>query len=202
MIMNTSKEKDTKNDYIILCSQRSGSHLLATLLNSHSDISCSGESGEKMDELKYIKDNINGRIVMYNRTKNLEQLDNVKILHLVRNPYDTARSRWVNSLQSKDAKHDVFESHYREDKEFNITIDEKEIKKLSSNINKEQSKFRNLIKNKPHREINYDEITRGECISKLDEETTTKILNFLEVKDHHPLVTKLKKPKWNFKNIN
>jgi len=181
---------DTYN-YIILCSQRSGSHFLATLLNSHPDIACYGESGEKMTELVNATGRVKGYILMYNRVKDFSLLDNIKIIHLVRNSYDTARSRWVNSQKK-------FPSHLTEDVEFSVKIHVREVIKLANEIEKLHNKFRELIKNKPHIEVSYDDLTGGRSKNTISKPNTKLLLDFLGV-EYSKLSTELKKPKWTFK---
>lgn len=180
-----------KLDYIILCHQRSGSHLLCTLINSHPDIACIGETNEKMPELYNAKGKIVGKIEMYNRVKDITKYKNVKIIHLIRNPYDTARSDWINCTKK-------FPAHVKEKSSFEIKLNKKEIEKRAIGIEEMHNKFKNLIKNLNHIEIHYDDLSKNKSVSEINESIEYKILDFLNV-SYSKLSTNLKKPKWIYK---
>lgn len=183
-------------DYIILCTPRSGSHVLATMLNSHPDIACIGESNERMPELIHSSGKIKGKIIMYMRTDYEGVFDNVKIIHLVRDTKEIARSRIINSSRK-------FDSHYTKQHEFSFTINPDEVNKMSKNLANDIDSFRKKIKDKPVLEIKYSELTDGgKSVETLNKKTSDKILNFLEVDKDYKLVTNLKKPIWNLVNTN
>lgn len=180
-----------KLDYIILCHQRSGSHLLCTLLNSHPDIACLGESSEKMPELTLSEGKVVGKIIMYNRAGRIKRFTGVKIIHLIRDPLTTARSHWVNCTRK-------FLPHTKQDVTYQIELDSKEIEKRARGIDRVQKQFRNKIQGLPHIEISYEAMTGGKSVSEINESLERYILSFLGV-PYHKLYTELKKPKWIFK---
>ncbi len=89
-------------DFLIVCQQRSGSHMLASALNGHPNISCSGEL-DIVDTLIVPSDGeCKGAILMYNRWKAFgTRYTANKLIHLVRDPEALAYSRMANSQSKK-----------------------------------------------------------------------------------------------------
>lgn len=183
----------TNDDYMILSTQRSGTHLLATLLNSHPKIACYGENREKLPELLKSEGKIRGRIVMYNRFKGYRSrndINKIKIIHLIRNPFDVARSRWVNSQKK-------FPGHVREKRDYSIELNYKKIYEMEKVIREEQNRHRTIIKNTDYIEIKYEDISGGRDVVEVDNAATRKILDFLGA-DRRKLIATIRKPNWKF----
>jgi hypothetical protein len=90
-------------DFVIVCGQRSGSHLLASLLDSHPDITCWGEAGRPRDILngRPATGSVRGAIVMYSQRGRLQSIRYNKVIHLTRNPEVCARSQAASSALRK-----------------------------------------------------------------------------------------------------
>jgi len=142
--------------FVIFTTQRSGSHMVSSALNSHPDIHCVGET-ENIAPLSQVY----GEIKHYNQNPDLSRYD--KIIHLLRNPEDVAKSR-----QSQRIKHDP---HNFGEQEHEIhKLDKEQVKVESRRIAELQRVARKQAKNAL--EVTYEEIVA---------EGYDKILDFLGV---------------------
>lgn len=92
--------------FVIICHPRSGSHLLASFLDSHPGIECDGEIGQKTDGLRKLEPDdlkLRGGIVMDGRLGRLSSIQPVprQFIHLVRDPKSNARSELLNAATGK-----------------------------------------------------------------------------------------------------
>ena len=177
-----------KNDYLIVCNSRSGSHLLCTLLNSHSKIACLGEDGEKMDILKNARGEKTGHIVFNRQFMRFAKIQRSnKIIHLTRDPLKIAISRYIFNHTN------VRPRHFTETVYIHSNLDMNTIKKDVIIIKSEEEEIRHILKKYNSIEITYEEMTNDKNIKKLNKETTKKLLDFLDV-EYETLTTKLIKP--------
>ena len=82
-------------DFLIVAKGRSGTHMLASYLNSHPEIGCEGEWGkeDKKIPIDQVSGRLRGCIVMYNVMKEIwGWLPRPQVLHLIRNPETNAVS--------------------------------------------------------------------------------------------------------------
>lgn len=161
-------------NFIIFSTQRSGTHMLQSALNNHSQISCVGEvkinwkkNMDKLDETK-----ITGCIVQLSQREDIRKLKPNKIIYLKRNPQDIAKSQ-IGMKKSKELgkkgiiKHDMIRpktplTFYINKKQFNkrVEIVKYQQKRIIEEI--EKSKLPYII-------VDYENIDYN------------KIFNFLEV---------------------
>jgi len=183
-------------NFIILAHQRTGTHLLATALNSHPNIYCTGETreapSENMNNISAV-----GRIIMYNQLYGqFDETKKSKIIHLTRNPRDTAMSNIANLGDA------VFPSHkahfYKKEKPRYCSIDKCHIDKKTEEIGGYMVSVRKALKSINHLEITYEELTNGKSIKKLPKKPAKKILDFLGVK-YKTLTTNLVKSPYKIK---
>jgi len=178
-----------KRDYLIVCNSRSGSHLLCTLLNSHSKIACVGESDEIINELKNARSEKTGRIV-FNRQflRFSDRHKSNNIIHLTRDPEKIAISRYIFNHTN------VRPRHFTKPANIHSKLDKRVIEQDTVVIKNEDEKIREILKSYNSIEISYEEMTNDINIKELNKETAKKLLDFLEVR-YETLTTKLYKPK-------
>ena len=189
-------------DVIIFSTQRSGSHLLQDLLNSHPDINIRGEiflhyrKGIKLHP--HVEGKVNIAILQYSQLESFYELGGdlkkIKIIHLLRNPLDVAISRLQLKVDREIDKN--ISAHHRSTrkKEYGKRgiIDEglidSEIKRIELSYNSQKE----LLKNIDHLEINYEDFTNGGNNTEyLNDDIAKKILNYLNLKYHDRLHTTL-----------
>ena len=177
-----------KHDYIIVCNSRSGSHLLCTLLNSHSKIACTGETDEEMDELKNAQGENIGCIVFNRLFLRGRWKETNKIIHLTRDPLKMAISRYVFNHTSSRPRHST------ELIDIRCNLDMNAIKKDAKMITEEEIEIRRILKNCNSIEVSYEEMTNDKNIKELNQKITKKLLDFIDV-EYETLTTNLVKPK-------
>lgn len=199
-------------DFLIVCGQRSGSHLLGTLLNSHPDICCRGEIWQARD--KFLPVNVHpkpmqilGGILMYSKGKNgdeitaIETLENYiscgRVIHLKRDPLEMARSRYVQ-VRMKQAE--AGGAHLlRGNNRFLVKFDSPpndELKRQAAVIEAQRREVDGYLKVNGFKimDLDYDKVTRGgQDIDGLNYHTAGQLLRFLQIKKYVPLVTDLQK---------
>lgn len=184
-------------DYIIYCRPRSGSHLLATLLNSHPDIACFGETcDEGLEELRNTRGKIEGAIYFYHQERNLSK--ERKIIHLTRKPIDIATSEYIFNFTDRKKEDSPFrpENLYKERK-IKQSLDSNFIAKKAEQISNITIAEKEKMKNMSNvLEISYEEMTDNQNIEILKQNIADKILDFLGV-EKRQLSTKLIKAELN-----
>lgn len=195
--------------FTILAAQRSGTHLLATLLDSHPELRCYEEVllrslayDERNKELgerhPLLMKEHEGGIVMYNHfvaadedTKN--KIVSGKIIHLTRDMDNILRSLY--GIYHKDKFNT--QSFYKEEKEIFVPEPPKHWKgKQKKNINEMKERaFERIPDGKNRLEVTYKWLTGGESITELPKEKAKVLCEFLGVKSHK-LTTDFRKPKY------
>lgn len=168
-------------DFFILTAQRSGSHMLASALNSHPSISCEGELGRPDDVIKSSKGEVKGAILMYRHWHMFgDQFTARKILHLVRDPYNIARSRLANEQDKKQKKWE-HEAHFREKVSREFELDGKMLGEVRDAVKDETRRIRNDLRQTLHMEVSYEELTGDVSVTEIPQEVSDKLTSFLEV---------------------
>lgn len=188
---------DPSFDFLILTTQRSGSHMLASALNSHPSISCEGEitsRGVSTDDsvIEPSAGETRGAILMYNRWHTPGKFPASKIIHLVRNPCNTAQSRVANE-QSKKLKGREHRAHYWKKVTREFEIGRKVLRETENDIKNEIYRMRKEIQRTSHMEISYEELTGNTSITQVPQESADRISAFLGV-PVAPLIVDLVKP--------
>lgn len=197
-------------DFLIVCGQRSGSHLLGTMLNSHPDICCRGEIWQARD--KFLPVNVHpkptqilGGILMYSKGKNgeeitaIETLENYidcgRVIHLKRDPLEMARSRYVQVLMKMaeaGGAHSI-----RGNKRNKIEIEplpDDELKRRAAVIEAQRMEVDGYLRAHEIKTMNvdYKRLTSGgQDVDSLNYHTAGQLLRFLQIKKYIPLVTDL-----------
>lgn len=188
--------------FVILGALRSGTHLLGTLLNSHSQLTCYDECFAynpelvlKQKPMKEIKDN-EGFILLYNHL--LNRMDNKRkkmllneftILQMVRNDID----KHALSLYYLN-KDDNIPTHSKENTNINYDegIDISKQKQLIQRRHKQVNNYLHTNK-KAKLTISYEWMTHGgKNINVLDKDISIMICDYLKIK-REKLTTELKK---------
>ena len=180
-------------DFVILTTQRSGSHMLSSALNSHPNISCEGELGVRDEVVPPSEGEVKGAILMYNRWHTLgKRFSATKIIHLVRNPVNTAKSRLANSQDKKENK-GKHKAHYRKKASREFELNGKRLKEVKAHIVTEIRRMRATIQPILHIEGSSEELTGDASVAQLPQEVSDRLTAFLEVSSA-PLTTDLVKP--------
>lgn len=195
--------------FTLLAGQRSGTHLLATLLDSHPDLRCYEEVllrtlaydernaalGEKHPLLMKGHE---GGIVMYNHfvaadedTK--DRIVENKIIHLTRNLDNMVYSLY--GINHKD-KFNV-KSFYKKEKEIFVPKPpERWVENKKEDIRTMRRKaFKRIPDDKNVFTISYEKLTGNESIEGISKEKATPVCEFLGVKPYK-LTTEFRKPKY------
>ena len=164
--------------FIILAHQRTGTHLLATALNSHPDIVCSGEEGEEIKENALVK----GKIVMYNQLHGkFEDNIGLRIIHLLRDPRDTAISEILNDRDKEENEN--HDAHYYKKEPLRYSeIDEFYLKNKTEKIDGYMKNVSEVLLPLDYIEVRYEELTKGKEVRQIPKKPAKEILHFLGVK--------------------
>ena len=180
-------------DFLILTTQRSGSHMLASTLNSHPDISCEGEVGREDAVIVASPGSISGAILMYSGWRTFgKRFEASKIIHLTRNPANTAKSRLANSQDKKKGKSRLG-AHFFEAVDREVTISEKRAGEVEADIRSSINRMRLAIDDIPHIEVSYEDLTGDASVTEIAVDVSRRLTSFLEV-SHAKLTTTLVKP--------
>jgi hypothetical protein len=163
-------------DFVIFCQGRSGSHLLATALDSHPEVACDGENeGDSVIKPHASKkaNVLRGRIVTYQQAKHLDLIKPTKIIYLVRDPFYCALSmvrnitkRWEDDLLPIH----MLEKWYRQTKEQQDSF-------------RYQLSERACLDNTSVLEMSYSELTAGgHAVRAIPSTVTRKICRFLGIR--------------------
>lgn len=185
--------------FIILTNQRSGSHLLNTILDSHPELSCYGEIElHKNKRLEELGEN-EGAVYHYDQYLRLPQpkknlIRNAKIINLVRNNLNNvARSgiilgKYKEKLGAK--------AHYHEDAVIRHPEFPKEEIDIAKNyVLEKRRKALNELWDCEMFTLSYEMLTKDETLSLLPKEQSAPLFRYLGVE---PVDIKidLKKPKY------
>ena len=174
-------------DFLIITQPRSGSHMLATALNGHSQISCTGEIRNPRDFIKPTEGEILGGILHYSPEGDITAK---KYIYMKRDI--TERSRSVDRLHQIKHNETDPKFHFLEPK----TLDVSSIvyKQSTFDICKERTaQLEEFLLDKDHITVTYEEITGNKSITEIPEAVGRKITEYLGVK-YEPLKPLTVKP--------
>jgi hypothetical protein len=186
-------------DFVIVCHQRSGSHLLASFLDSHPSLCCLDEAGAHLYNDTPCKDwDFRGRIFMYNNFLKRKELIKIpRFVHLTRKLRATAFSCCRNSSlrQQHGVLHKAFllngDSKQKRVQDFEAPS--KSMRTRSWQIKKQRSRVSYKLRKLDVHKIRYEEMTEdSNSVSVMPPEIADRLCEFLGVKPA-PLTTKLVK---------
>jgi len=171
-------------DFVIFSKGRSGTHMLASFLNSHPMISCEGEF-EKFDLKVQIKSRclMHGAIFMYNVQQFAELGPRPKVIHLTRDPKTNALSfaRQQKRLNLRRAgETDLPGAEFKIPSIVHI--------RLADALRRQQDVMRKVLIRCRYRmaEVTYEEITEGGEATVMPEAVGRRLCRFLGV-TYHPM---------------
>ena len=193
-------------DFSIVSHVRSGSHLLATAMNSHPQICCQGELLQVLMEphksyapIVAIADGtINGGIIMYEHWHLAQALGLVgsKSIHLTRNPGNVALSYIRNNehLRMYGARHNphVWRNSSAVAAMRHFPVDEALLVERTKQVENAQKKFRMLVPPAAI-EVTYEELCSDRDVHSLDQTAANRISEFLQVPGGRNMITPLQK---------
>ncbi len=171
--------------FYILSFQKSGSHMLASALDSHPDIQCTGETEGKYKWLGSTTGKVYGSIIhsgdVLKKNNPRASIDDVeKIILLLRD-----HSKRQHDMGLKD--------HYLSPTTVQKREQPQHFSKTLNKINKAQEDMKHHIKNKDHIVVDYDDLTNNKDIRIVDDFHTKLICDFLDV-DICPLTPAFYRP--------
>lgn len=194
-------------DVIILSTQRSGTHLLQSMLGAHSRVQTRGEfilqfrrkraAGIDAPELEPAELTgyrfrrrpgfVNLGIVMYGQIKEYEALCqpllSTKIIHLIRDPQHVARSQ-LQMKRDRDVLGDKYRAHYhvRDAAMLPPVVAHPEEHELAEKIRASQAYHLDLLEGKPDVfTISYEEICQDRQVRQFDEKLAARLFAFLDL---------------------
>jgi Sulfotransferase family len=192
-------------DFAIVCHQRTGSHLLATALDSHPEIHCQGELLQLLLEPHKLYASVcqvatgakNGAIIMYNQWEIALALGLVprKIIHLQRNPRRTAYSCIRNELHlslhgPRHRPHALRASGAQDARDY--PVDEKQLSDWERLIARAQQEFGRVLP-ADCLDISYEELCLDRDVQQLEPAPVRRLIDFLGVASVGDLTTSLAK---------
>jgi hypothetical protein len=192
-------------DFSIVSHVRSGSHLLATAMNSHPQICCQGELLQLLMEphkpyapvSELATGTVNGAIIMYEHWHLAAALGLIprKLIHLTRNPRKTALSFIRNNehLKMHGAQHNPHawrvSSGLLEMRDY--PVDEELLVQRIAQVEDAQQRFRRLLPS-PAIEVTYEELCSDLDVHSIDQKAANRISGFLQVRSEK-MITPLQK---------
>jgi hypothetical protein len=165
-----------KFDFVIFTPGRAGSHLLASLLNSHPDIACEGEFGrpDSLINPDDLSGNLHGCILSFAQRNMLLEWNPMRVIYMTRSSEGGADSYAKNVIRYRARK--AGEAY---DPDPPVTDNQR----LSTIRNLDSIHFvsRNLLKTFNYLELSYEELTGNTNISWMPTSIAHKVCNFLGV---------------------
>jgi LPS sulfotransferase NodH len=176
-------------DFAIVATQRSGSHLLATALNSHPDIACVGEVAREELTIGEVSGRVRGCILMYNHLDHFKSVSPERVIHLIReNTSALAWSRIENNVAKKVALRggETHRPHRIRDEEWRARcpVQASRVRLVAHRIAKASDENRRWLQSrgKPLLELTYEEISDGgRDVSVIPPLAAMKVTDFLGV---------------------
>jgi hypothetical protein len=168
--------------------------MLASALNGHPNISCSGELNIEDTFIVPSGGECKGAILMYNRWSSFEtQYTANKLIHLVRDPETVSCSRMANS-QSKKKLCTEHRAHFRAsvDREFEISAEK--LKEMTTYAKAINNRMRKKLSGLDHIEVSYEELTGNVSVTTINRASANRLTKFLGVPEMDLVVTDLVKP--------
>jgi len=173
-------------DFCILAKGRSGTHMLASALNSHPQIACEGELWK--NTIKSVKEQsqVRGVIIMYNVRRQITAFEIGRVIHMVRNPEANATSfvrqqRRLNARRAGLSEETINQKFGRA-----FRLEASALERKAAEIAMESDRIRRWLRNRRpivrSVEASYDELTRdGREITNISETLAAPICRFLGV---------------------
>ena len=193
-------------DFSIVCHPRSGSHFLATAINSHSQIHCQCELLQILTEphkayaamCEIATGPVNGAIIMYENWHLAAAMSIIprKLIHLTRDPRNTALSFIRNDehLLAYGARHNPHA--WRNSSEplemRNYSVDEMRLAERAALVRESQHAFNSSLP-QPRLEITYEELCADHDVHTIDQKAADRIIDFLQVSRGGQMITALRK---------
>jgi hypothetical protein len=191
-------------DFAIVCHQRSGSHFLATAINSHPEVHCQGELLQLLIEpdkayaavCHVATGTVNGAIIMYDQwiMANVLGIVPPKVIHLLRDPRRTALSVIRNEASSRDPWYDPHRYRHvpgipaaREP-----SIGAAGLAAWTAYIQHQQNEFHRSLP-ASRLQVTYEELCGDRDVHAIDPGVANQIVDFLGVSRRDHLVTLLRK---------
>jgi len=181
-------------DFLIVCHQRSGSHLLASFLDSHLEICCLGERADHCCKEWTLR----GRIFMYGTFLRQQKLllETTKFILLTRDEDKQAFSTVRNSSLRKQHG-DRYKAHLKkpdplQSMTWNFEAPEKMLSRIKTRIRADGNQVRELIDGRSTISVTYEEMTRNRNVSTMPEKLTRRIMEYFGL-PYRKLTTDLKK---------
>lgn len=174
-------------EFLIFTAGRAGSHLLATLLNSHPDIACEGEFS-KVDSIidpDELSGSLSGCILPFTNREMLGRFKKSKVIHMVRDPDTGAESYLQNVIRYRLRK-------AGQEIPLNPDVTAVQIQAWAMRLREIQRESRRLMNGRTLLEITYDELTGGENIDTMPTEISDRVCDFLGVAQR-TLTTEMRK---------
>jgi LPS sulfotransferase NodH len=183
-------------DFLIVCHQRAGSHLLASFLDSHLEICCLGENGSPFCCRDWT---IRGRIFMYGSFLRQQKLllETPKFILLTRNIEKQAFSAVRNSSLRKQHG-DRYKAHLktpdpRQSMTWNFKAPEKMLARIKTRIRADGNQVRELIDGRSTIDVTYEEMTHcNRNVASMPEKLTRRMMEYFGL-PYRKLTTDLKK---------
>ena len=183
-----ARKDPDKLDFVIVSQARSGSHMLATALDSHPDIACGGEVNAN-DQIGSTFGYVLGCLVkgaMLHRLKGFKG----KYIHLTRKPEDIAASI-QNSWQAQGEKPDTIAMKPQRIKRKREPFTEKQLQM----VRERDEPINTLFAMTDCLTIDYDEMVLDrECIE-IPEDVGRRLTDYLGV-DYQPLRPQTRRPEY------
>ena len=174
-----------KYDFLLLAGKRTGSHMLASMLNSHPYLSCEGEFGNENDTVTIHarEDGIQGCIIHY---RQLRKVQAPKHIHLIRDPLLNAISLARTVARQSGSRFSEYAAHYvkgDEPRNQEIIPDQAVIVARVKNIERQRAKARAWFEKtgKNLLEVSYEDITGGRSVEVMPWKTGREICQFLGI---------------------
>jgi len=176
-------------DFIILSLPRSGSHMLASALDSHPEISCEGEY-EMIDKIPigHTRKQIHGCIVQaYHIRREIAPISiPTKIIRIKRPLVQIVASRFLNSIDGTNS-----DQHTEPVKKEGISHTLKF--KVWNDLLHDSLALDEFTASNPALTVSYNDMCKGKDARKIEHETALRICDYLEV-TRAPLIPATYKP--------
>ena len=179
-------------DFVLITTERSGSHLLMSLLSSHPLIRTHGEillNGRVPRRIEGRKVGATIHYGQWKRRPSAIDFKKTKVIHLLRDPRGVALSQARNRIDQR-IHGDRHRAHFRvgdEPPEI-YEVDLEAIEKRTINIAAQQKEFTRMLRRKTVYTVTYEELTRNQSIETAPEGFARPLLDFLGV-EHRRLRT-------------
>lgn len=163
-------------DFVIFTPGRAGSHLLATLLNSHPDIACEGEFGrpDSLIDPENLSGNLHGCILSFAQRNILLEWNPARVIYMTRSSEGGADSYAKNLIRYKARKAGEAYEH-------SPTVTDNQRVSTVRTLDSIHFVSRNLLKTFNYLEISYEELTDNKNISVMPSVVSDRVCDFLGV---------------------